>query len=119
MTRQQGTSRCSKCKAKTHLELIFDFGFGQYPHHCKVLDVFLPKHIDRWQQGNFRRSFYPFLVIVKAISDRRGNSMWLPYWHIDKNRHRTLYKYGQWASFIGSTPFVSLVRQARAKGYRI
>jgi hypothetical protein len=46
--------------------------------------------------------------------------MWLPYWHTDTNLKtgKISYKYGQWASFIWEGPFVSLISQARAKGYK-
>jgi hypothetical protein len=111
---------CSKCSAKTHLELEFGFGLGAHPHKCKVLAAFLPERLDNsWPEGGFTRSFYPFLVIVKSI-DESYRSVWLPYWHIDKpKRGKSIYKYGQWASFISERPFASLVRQARAKGYKI
>jgi hypothetical protein len=84
------------------------------------LAAFLPKRLDNsWPEGKSQRSFYPFLVIVKSI-DERLRSIWLPYWHIDKpKRGKPFYKYGQWASFISERPFASLVRQARAKGYKI
>lgn len=114
-------SKCSECGGKSYLELEFDFSRGKYPHQCKVLDAFLPK-IDKWTDGKgnkFERSFYPFLVIVQSI-DEGYRSVWLPYWHIDKDRRGKLfYKYGQWASFIRERRFASLVSQARAKGYKI
>src|ERR1700733_3358436 len=116
---QRGRLQCSKCGKKSHLELEFGFDLGKSLHRCKVLDVFLPKRIEKWPRGKFERSFYPFLVIVKS-TDEGYRSMWLPYWHIDKNQktRKTFRKYGQWASFISERPFVSLIGQARAKGYK-
>jgi hypothetical protein len=112
-------ARCSKCDKKSVLELTFGFGRGTSPHQCKVLAVFLPKHIDRWKEGRFNRSFYPFLVIVKSKANGH-RSVWLPYWHIDRRRRQNpRVKYGQWASFIRESPFASLVGQAKTKGYKI
>jgi hypothetical protein len=101
--------------------LEFEFDLGKSSHLCKVLDVFLPKKIDHWKRGKSVRWFYPFLVVVESI-DKRDNyrSIWLPYWHVDKNKKtgKQLKKYGQWASFVWEEPFISLIRQAKAKGYK-
>jgi hypothetical protein len=53
--------------------------------------------------------------------DEGYRSIWLPYWHIDKHfkTGKIIYKYGQWASFIAERPFISLIRQAKSKGYKI
>jgi hypothetical protein len=116
---QQGKARYCKCGGRSHLELTFEFGRGKYPHKCKVLAAFLPKRLDNsWVEGKFQRSFYPFLVIVKSI-DESHRSIWLPYWHVDKpKKGASIPKYGQWASFVSERLFASLVRQARAKGYK-
>ena len=113
-------ARCSKCGKISRLELEFGFGLGAYPHKCRVLAAFLPKRLDNsWREGKYRRSFYPFLVIVKSI-DEGYRSVWLPYWHLDKDRQgHVRVKYGQWASFVSERPFASLIRQAKAKGYKI
>ena len=117
---QQGRARC-ECGSKSYLWMEFSFGNGLYPHPCRVLDVFLPKPMPRsWREGRLQRRFYPFLVMVES-SDGGHQEAWLPYWHIDKNRHGDIVgvKYGQWASFLRASVLASLTDQARIKGYEV
>jgi len=117
---QEGRARC-ECGGKSYLLLEFSFGNGLYPHRCRVLDVFLPKPMPRsWRQGRFKRSFIPYLVIVESCGNRCQEA-WLPYWHIDRNRRGEIVgvKFGQWASFLRAEVLASLMKQARAKGYKV
>ena len=111
-------ARCSECDASTHLELTFDFGLSS-PHRYKVLDAFLPKRRLKWQRGKSTVEPYTFLVIVES-ADEGYRDVWLPYWHVvTDHRGHPRAKYGQWAPFIWDVRFASLVRQAKAKGYKV
>jgi hypothetical protein len=90
---------------------------GPYP--CRVIAAFLPKDLVRWKQtDNSTVEFYPFLVIVESQAEVR--SIWLPYWHVVTTEGgQVSHPYGQWAPFMDTKSFKSLVDQAREKGYAV
>jgi len=107
---------CQKCGMPyDSLRLKFDFALGATNSECTVLDCFLPKDIAKWKDGKKTVEFYPFLVIVKRHG--KENATWLPYWHIIKDKEKKTIKYGQWAPFMDSHLFNSLLEQAKKKGY--
>lgn len=111
---------CGKCNAATHLELVFPFGLDAGTHRGKVLGAFLPDSIVNWSSiDGSKVEFYPFLVILQSLTE--GHQLvWLPYWHIITNRDSAVKtKYGQWAPFVDSDSYASMLQQARAAGYAI
>jgi hypothetical protein len=102
------------------IELKFRFGLEVGDRPCRVLDTFLPAHIATWRLDNDSTAeFYPFLVVVES-SDGKSQFVWLPYWHVVADKDGTVSrKYGQWAPFMDTEAFGSLLSQARAKGYQV
>ena len=111
------TVKCQSCGvAYDSLRLQFDFALGATNSECTVLACFVPKKIQQWKDGkNKEVHFYPFLVILKRHGKK--NATWLPYWHIIHEGEKKTIKYGQWASFMDSHLFNSLLEQSKKKGY--
>ena len=109
---------CECCSSPKNIELTFNFGLDAGPHRCKVLATFLPDQIARWpNEKGSTVEFYPFLVVVESIEEGHS-SVWLPYWHIVKHQNGTIQKkYGQWAPFIESGAYSSLVAKAQKAGF--
>ena len=98
--------QCPNCAHAMELLLYFDFGLDGGRTRCKVLEVFLPKRLTRWNSV----VFYPFLVVLKR---GRTQAFWLPYWHVEAGK----LKYGQWAPFMDESLFKDLLLQAQQRGY--
>lgn len=106
-----------QCGEVSELRVVPPFGLEAGSPDCKVLHVFLPKPPVSWEleSGN-KVTFYPFLVILRRAGEK-GNSGWLPYWHVEDGGGTMKTKYGQWAPFMDDPQFESLVSQAREQGY--
>ena len=116
---QSDSETCPYCGNKTHLHLSFDFATSTSGRtKCRVLDVFLPPKDLRkpWSKGGQRIEYYPFLVVVK-LDKGGGLAVWLPYWHVKKGPQKILKRYGQWAPFMETELYESLLAQAQVKGY--
>ena len=109
--------RCNSCNKDMEFQLIFNFGLGAGRFPSKVLAAYLPEEIRKWPNDNTMIEFYPFLVITKSIKE--GNtSAWLPYWHIVKKNDQVIErKYGQWAPFIDTECYNSLLLKAKKQGF--
>lgn len=108
---------CPLCGAPSSLELTFPFALGAGTRTCRVVAAFLPEKIVDWQDGDATVQFYPFLAVTE--SNNKDQSFWLPYWHVTTREGRSTNKYGQWAPYIDSSLFASMVSQARAEGYAL
>lgn len=106
----EGPYICDSCGERKELHLVFPFGLGAAASHCTVEAVFLPRRLERWMHRKQKVTFFPFLVILNKVG---GTACWLPYWHIEGKKK----KYGQWAPYMGTTPFRDLLTQARKAGY--
>jgi len=112
------THSCQTCASILDVELNFSFGLDAGRHPCKVLGAFLPDQIVKWYDANGNRvEFYPFMVIVES-NEEACSSVWLPYWHLVTHKDGTTKKkYGQWAPFIDSDSYASLMAKAKAAGH--
>jgi hypothetical protein len=117
-SRGGGALNC-ECGNRRELHLGFEFGLEAKQAKGKVLDAFLPEEPVQWstQDGRTIR-FLPFLVVLQRTdTDEEEVDFWLPYWHIVEGDSGRKRKYGQWAPWMPTDVFSSLVKQACLKGY--
>ena len=108
--------KCADCGTQTDLKLQFELGLGLGETECTVLDVFTPKHPEKWEYNGDTVRFYPFLVVLRENDGTPR--VWLPYWHVVETKEgKKKKKYGQWAPFMRERYFKELLSQAREKGH--
>jgi hypothetical protein len=120
---REGSPPLCECGSERYLEMQFDFGLEAGPFRAEVIKVFLPKEPPEWEiSSGGRVTFYPFLVVVQSLDEKKDRTVWLPYWHIVEHRgsHKEpKKKYGQFAPHMDIGLFTDLVDQARESGFLV
>lgn len=103
---------CTVCGGVRELHLTLNFQLGAGDSDFRVVSATLPDRLDSWLgQEEEEVTFYPFLVVLERIADRR-QFCWMPYWHVTGKDAR----YGQHAVCLDHSQFENLVAKLTEQG---